>query len=229
MRSECRDQIIYNSIPTITNNGKSYDTEFFVEDTDVISSMLNHFDANLHCAVLNHMCYKEPAPYFLKGERGREEDLCRHSKLFDILTENKEFYKYNQKHKNRGLCENRAMYIPGLEFTKDQMTVLYSVIGAQAPDWKHCGLQYHMFSKEENLAALKERIQLIIGIALEQEVDILVLGDFGCNVYGQDPAVVAGIFKDLLTGQYKGCFKEVVFPIERDETRETFKGILNYR
>jgi len=220
-----KECIIYNGIPAITNNSKTYNTAYFVEDSDVISSMLNHFDADLHCAVLNHMCYKEPAPYFLKGERGREEDLCRYSKLFDILAENKEFYKYNQKHKNKGLCENRAMYIPGLEFTKDQRSTLYSVIGAQAPDWKHCGLQYHMFSKEENLAALKERIQLILRIALEKGVDILILGDFGCNVYGQDPRMVASIFNELLTSSYKGYFKEIIFPIERIETREIFKNV----
>ena len=48
-------------------------------------------------------------------------------------------------------------------------------------------------------------------IAKNNEVDTLILGAYGCGVFGQDPYEVASIFKEYLD-ECK-CFKTVVFAV----------------
>ena len=69
------------------------------------------------------------------------------------------------------------------------------------------------------------RIKFILDIAKDNHVDTLVLGAFGCGVFGQNPREVANIFKKLLDTSFKGCFKKVVFGIPKgnNDNLEQFK------
>jgi uncharacterized protein (TIGR02452 family) len=61
---------------------------------------------------------------------------------------------------------------------------------------------------------LKRRIERILDIAVWMRATAVALGAFGCRRYGNDPAVVAGLFKDaLITSKRKSPFSRVVFAI----------------
>ena len=51
---------------------------------------------------------------------------------------------------------------------------------------------------QENFTTLESRIKFVIDIAEEQQVETLILGAFGCGVFGQDPKEVAQLFKKYL-------------------------------
>ena len=67
-------------------------------------------------------------------------------------------------------------------------------------------------TNEENSKVLDERVHFILDIAAERGVETLILGAFGCGVFGQDPYEVAAVFKKYLEQEYK-CFKKVIFAV----------------
>ena len=60
---------------------------------------------------------------------------------------------------------------------------------------------------------LKRRMEMVLALCLKHNHKTLVLGAWGCGVFQNDPAVVAGMFKELLLGKYKNQFERVVFAI----------------
>lgn len=77
---------------------------------------------------------------------------------------------------------------------------------------------------ELNRLALSERIQFILDIAKDNQVDTLILGAFGCGAFGQNPELVASIFKEKLE---KTFFKKIVFAIPDfgDGNLQVFKTV----
>ena len=66
-------------------------------------------------------------------------------------------------------------------------------------------------------------------ISIKTKVEVLILGAFGCGVFGNDPLTTAKIFKECLTKYqyYRDVFKLVVFPIPDAKNYEIFKEILD--
>lgn len=73
--------------------------------------------------------------------------------------------------------------------------------------------------------ALVRRAELVLEVAALHGYRRLVLGAWGCGVFQNDPAEVAGAFRGLLTGRFAGVFERVVFGVlDRDPaTRESFE------
>ena len=46
--------------------------------------------------------------------------------------------------------------------------------------------------------------------------DSIVLGAFGCGAYGNPPNHIAQLFKEVITGDFKGCFSHILFAIYDD-------------
>ena len=67
-------------------------------------------------AVLNFASYKGPGGGFIKGSRAQEEMLCHYSFLYNVIKEQKNYYEWNNEHKNRALYLDRALYTPQIKF-----------------------------------------------------------------------------------------------------------------
>jgi uncharacterized protein (TIGR02452 family) len=48
---------------------------------------------------------------------------------------------------------------------------------------------------------------------MAQDLAHLVLGAWGCGVFGNDPREIATLFHAALSGPYQGAFADVVFAI----------------
>lgn len=82
-------------------------------------------------------------------------------------------------------------------------------------------------------SALVERINMILSISVLRNHKTLVLGAFGCGVFGNDPNMVSRIFLNALEGPFKGRFSRVVFAVLDPEAgsnymayRSTFSHLL---
>ena len=186
--------------------------------------------ADEHMAVLNFASYTHPGGQFINGSSAQEESLCHESTLYNVLVEFPAYYKENSTTRNDFMYTNRAIYSPDIVFQRKDKIVPCDVITCAAPNlsgnWK---FHNRRISRRDNNETLKSRCRFVLEIAKENNVQTLILGAFGCGVFGQDPSTVATYFSELLTGDFKGCFREVVFAIPiaaNPENYNAFGGVL---
>merc|ERR1712232_993055 len=86
----------------------------------------------------------------------------------------------------------------------------YSVhfVTAAAPNRDRVGV-----SERKATAALRERIARVLDVVSRYQVTDIVLGAWGCGAFKNDPATVAVIFREHLSGRFRGTFRSVVFAI----------------
>lgn len=228
IRKSIENSIIYDVDfqSSKTHSGK---TDIIVEAADSVSAIIGHSnECEGRMAVLNFSSYKNPGGMFINGSKAQEECLCHESYLYNVLSEFVlSFYDWNNKHKNRALYLNRGLYSPDIMFCKDGDRVLCDVITCAAPN-RSAAQKYQNVSDEENREVLRSRIKFVLDIAKENEVDLLILGAYGCGVFGQDAREVAKIFKEYLGTSHK-CFGKVVFAIPggKDKNLDAFESIFN--
>ena len=150
-------------------------------------------------AVLNFASYQNPGGKYLEGSSAQEETLCHASTLYECLEAQPGYYEYNKNHKNYSLYTDRALYVPDVVFeTDDGDRVSADVITCASPNRRayarYFSTQFPDFDKR-NREALISRISFIRDIAEENKVDVLILGAFGCGVFGQDQDETAAIFQ----------------------------------
>lgn len=144
-----------------------------------------------------------------------EEALCHESILYPVLAAfTDSYYKKNQKELNRALYLNRALFSQKVLFKRDNDSVYASVLTCAAPN-KTAALRYQgkFVSEADCDRVMKERIRYLLLVAEEEKVKHLILGAYGCGVFGHDADTVAGIFKQLLDGEFRGVFKTVRFAV----------------
>lgn len=195
-----------------------------VDDINTVEAIAKY--VNGHTAVLNFASYKEPGGKFLEGSMAQEESLCHSSFLYNVLAQCQGYYQWNNEHKNRGLYKNRALYSPNVRFFHGENTYVADVITCAAPNLS-TARKYCDVSPQENTAALNSRIQFLLDIAEREKVDTLILGAWGCGVFGQDPEEVAQIFKNNLPERN---IKKVIFAIPAGNNNfEAFDKIFNFK
>ena len=205
---DCIDEtLVYNANSKRLNNKQI----IIVDEIDSVGAVFKYVNINEITAVLNFASYNNPGGNFINGSKAQEECLCHESYLYNVLKECMGYYKINHKNKNKCLYMDRALYSPNVRFTKECKDVFCDVITCAAPN-KTAAQKYYDVSDEENSEVLKERIEFVLKIAQDNGVDNLILGAYGCGVFGQDPLEVAKIFKEFLLGKYK-CFNKVIFAI----------------
>ena len=209
---DCIDETLaYNTNSKFTEKRLNNKQIIILDEIDSVGAVFKYVNINEITAVLNFASYNNPGGNFINGSKAQEECLCHESYLYNVLKGRIGYYKINHKNKNRSLYTDRALYSPNVRFTKECKDVFCDVITCAAPN-KTAAQKYYNVSDEENSEVLKERIEFVLKIAQDNGVDNLILGAYGCGVFGQDPLEVAKIFKEFLSGKYKR-FNKVIFAI----------------
>ncbi|MCD8159038.1 MAG: TIGR02452 family protein [Clostridiales bacterium] len=166
--------------------------------------------------VLNLASDTTPGGHTRKGATAQEEDLCRRtSLLLSLESETAEkYYSYNKARKTR-MGSDGVMISPNVEVIKDSSSELLaepfpvSVISCSAP-MVRLGLEG--MSQTEYEKMLSKRIEGIILTAASQNYCHLILGAFGCGVYGNDAALVSDLFyRTILNFAYEGKSADLIF------------------
>eukprot|EP01084_Bolivina_argentea_P256674 432223_1 len=214
------------------NKYKNMKIEIIHETTLNAMHRLCHCDEYKNVVAVNFASAKTPGGGWLNGAVAQEESIVRSSVLYKNLMKYEQdfynFHKYDKNGNNNGLYTNSMIYSPNVPIVKDDngniLDDFYccSIITSCAVNVKS-----FMSNKRNDKQTKKgklnkrdivkmvmfERIKKIIDIALMYEHDVIILGAFGCGVFGNDVSVVADIFAELLYKRYYGCFKCVTFAI----------------
>ncbi|MBW5485332.1 TIGR02452 family protein [Streptomyces bambusae] len=183
-------------------------------------------------AVLNFASARNPGGGYVRGAKAQEEALCRASALYETLLRAPEYYAAHRALRT-ALYTDRVIHSPGVPVFRDDRGELLEepflagfltspapnagVVRRQEPERAH-----------EIPAVLARRAERVLETAVLHDYRLLVLGAWGCGVFQNDPAEVAGAFRTLLEGRFADAFDHVVFGIlDRDgATREAFERVL---
>ena len=191
---------------------------------DTVSAIFNHAEGRT--AVLNFASYKHAGGMFLDGSRAQEECLCHESFLYNVLSRKEQFFNDNKKKLNKSLYTNAALYSPGVLFVRNdgngEKTMKADVVSCAAPNWSAAS-RFGAITAEQNWRTLKQRIHFVRCVADQHDLplDTIILGAFGCGVFGQNPSDVANMMIEEFSGS---SIRNVVFAVPgNDKNYEAFK------
>lgn len=165
--------------------------------------------------ILNFASPSNPGGGFLKGSLAQEEAICHATGLYPCLAQDKckEYYG-NVRGEDR--LHNSYIYTKDCPFIVNGKVYLVDVLTMAAVNRN---ISYN------NPDALMEKCQRAAYlIPCFYCIDVLLLGAWGCGVFGNDPKRVAENWYKL-TRMYNGLYKEVVHPIIDVATYKVFKEV----
>ena len=200
------------------------------ETTQVAAHRLVTLEECSDLVLLNYASARNPGGGFINGAKAQEEDLARCSGLYPCLLKQPDYYEINRAHKSL-LYTDRIIYSPQVPwFRTSSRTILddfflASVITAPAPNASQI-LRRDVTAGAEIETTLRRRAGYILTIAREQGHRTLLLGAWGCGVFGNDPNLVADAFGQWLSEpRFQGCFERVVFGIyDPSNSKKTLKA-----
>lgn len=218
------ESVMFKNKSFYTKKYKEGRMEIKVTNGDVISSILGATHRGKVC-VINPGSYKTPGGKFLEGNTGKEETLCANSTLYNVLSEfDDTYYNSNREFTNKLLYANKALYTPNILFTdNDGVAGMVDVLTCTPPN-KYGAMRYREVTEGENHASLLSRVDFILCIAEHMGVKNLILCDYGCSLYHQDPCEVAEIFKSQFN-KHKS-FDYVEFSIVGSGNYKIFEEVL---
>lgn len=170
-------------------------------------------------AILVFASAKNPGGGFLKGSMAQEESIALSSGLYFCI-QNCNMYNINKSDNNKCLYSNNLIWCPDVPVFRDdslkneQYELLdnpYNVSMIVCPAVNVKVARKRGVSDETINLTMEERIDMIFSVAKQQQVKTLVLGAWGCGVFGGSFELICSIFYKYLNQKYKGCFEKIIF------------------
>lgn len=182
-------------------------------------------------AALNFASARNPGGGVANGARAQEESLARASALYDSLVRCPDYYEYHRRQRTL-LYSDRLVYSPHVPvYRRDDGSwlpepVAAAFLTAAAPNRR---MTERNRPHEAALIpeTLRRRARAVLAAAAHHGHRRLVLGAWGCGVFGNRPDEVAEAFRVHLAGDFAGVFDHVVFAVlDRDgTTRQAFEPL----
>jgi len=187
------------------------------------------FASNGYTCILNFASAKHVGGGFLGGAVAQEECICRMSTLYASINSNyaKEYYIHNNQNDNsEPMYSDYTIFSPCVEVIRngqyDLLDTPYTISAITSP-----AVNVHKArgcSDIEIFNCMLQRAEYILKIAVDNQVKNLILGAWGCGVFGNNPKDVAQQFKHLLFEKgYIKCFENVSFAVY-DRYSDTFNS-----
>jgi len=169
-------------------------------------------------AVLNFASAIRPGGGVKSGSSAQEESLCRCSTLYPTLDRRFLWQNYYDVNRASGnvLHTDAGIYSPGVVICKtdsdypermpQENWCTVDVISCAAPNLRNEPANKYNPETGEPVGILpadlqrihEQRARQILAVAAANDVDILVLGAFGCGAFRNDPQVVAKAYANVL-------------------------------
>lgn len=184
---------------------------------------------------LNFASAKNPGGGFLSGSQAQEECLARASGLHESLASQMQYYDENRSHPS-ALYTNHIIYSPRVPvFRSDEDALIaspYLVSVVTSPAVNAGAVRKNEPSNMQSIRSTMEtRIRSVLAVARQHDHNAIVLGAWGCGVFGNDPYDIAHWFADALldNSRFAGAFDRIVFGVldvaDETPTFEAFRKV----
>ena len=171
-------------------------------------------------AALNFADYRNVGGGYLNGMMAQEEAICGQSDLYSVISAHPDYYAWNEKHMNKGMYLNRAIYSPDILWgTSTIPQGKTDVITCAAPR-KSRGKYIRNANQQAKYysdcnAVMLNRMNFVKQIAEDQHVDVLILGAWGAGAFGFDAKEVAQMWKKVFNAPTS--IKTVIYAVIGDK------------
>ena len=195
-----------NSVKIELTGEKTVDTIFRLRDMQNVG-------------VLNFASARKAGGGFMTGAQAQEESLCLCSGLYSCLTteEGRKYYAENDK--EHFACYTDAMiYSSKVPFFKNSQNqnVDYVCVDVLTCPAINRGVLMGTVNTAKNIdvydAKMRDRMFKCLCLFKERGCKTLILGAFGCGVFGNHPATISKNWFDLLS-YYDFGFEHIVFAV----------------
>jgi uncharacterized protein (TIGR02452 family) len=192
------------------------ETQFEVRNETTLAAARRLVEQGYRPVALNFASAKHPGGGFLSGAMAQEESLARSSGLYASIAGNPMYEFHRVQHDP--FYSNYAIYSPDVPVIRDDLGLLLpepylcSMITSPAVNAGEV-LRRNWNAHSRIWEEMRLRIGKVLAIAALQNHEALVLGAWGCGVFGNDCREVADLFHAALAGEYRGVFARVVFAI----------------
>lgn len=231
--SEIEESISRSKVCTRDNTlligGSHTIPKVYFENTDTVTSILNHDKKDSRICALNFASFRNPGGQYINGSMAQEESLCSESYLYNVLKGDVNYYVDNKNFLNGGLYSDRILYTPSIRFERGSKVSKCNVITCAAPNMHYYSKYHKNLADETYYKILYNRAMLIKNVAEENLNHTIILGAWGCGVFENNPEIVAKIFKSVFSDT---SIENVVYAIPNsrgDYTNyKTFMTILGF-
>lgn len=220
----------FDALPTPDGAGAEVTIEVTPESTAAAARRLVEREQIAGVAALNFASAKNPGGGFMGGAKAQEEDLARCSALYHCVRKQPAYYSANRAHDSL-LYTDHLIYSPGVPFFRDERLDLLErpfCVGMVTSPAPNAGeyLRRRASGRPEIRATLERRAEQVLRVMAHHGHRVVVLGAWGCGVFRNDPAEVAGVFAALLRAPpYRGAFARAVFAIlDRGREQATLRA-----
>ncbi len=178
------------------------------------------------CWILNFASARNVGGGWLKGANAQEESLCRASALAKCLKTELEYYAENRTYPTTLYTDYTITSSDVPVFRNDRGQLLDQSFKSNFITCPAPNASAFSGSADELRSTLRRRARNIVWLASERlGCQTLVLGAWGCGVFGNDPEEVAMAFKLALLEIDVG---QALFPIlgPENDTHQAFRDVL---
>ena len=168
---------------------------------------------------LNFASAKNPGGGFLSGSQAQEESLARSSGLYACLIPHMAMYEHNRA-LSTALYSDHMIYSPGVPVFRDEggqlLETPFQVAFLSAPAVNAGAVRRNEPERAARIeSVMRTRLERVLWVARQQGHRSLILGAWGCGVFGNEPDVVARLFAEQLlgSGRFAGQFARLVFAV----------------
>ena len=151
---------------------------------------------------------------YILGGNAQEESLCRSSLLYYTIKYQKEYYRRNRLHILPDYTDT-LIYSRNVPIIRDDAGTLLEKplsCGFLTIPAVNRNFARFIFSDKNINLKMQRRIDMILGVAAEKNPDVLILGAFGCGMFGNKREVVLDMFEKSISAGFPENIK-IVFAI----------------
>jgi uncharacterized protein (TIGR02452 family) len=202
-------------------SGRAFETTFAVANETTLAAarrLVDRFGPE-RVAALNFASAKNPGGGFLGGSQAQEESLARATALYACLEKHTPYYEANRRSASL-LYTDHMIVSPRVPVFRGEEEALLdepwelTIVTSPAPN-------AGAIAKNEPDAlgevepTFRGRVEQVLAAAASVDQTALVLGAWGCGVFGNGPAFVAKLFGEFLLpgGRFAGKFEHVAFAV----------------